>query len=279
MCPIINIGVFHIPSYSLMVFLGAVLFTVSTILIIERGLGMAQSVTNRLLIISAAGFAVMALSALFFNSVFHSIEEGRLVIGGITWLGGVLGSFPVSVLLVKKFCPVAKGKSLTYFGYLIPGLTLAHALGRVGCFLGGCCYGMVTDSFLGVRFPQGSEAESRFPDELLGTSLPLLPTQLIEAVFDILLFLVMVIFIKRLSKRYLEMYCISYGVFRFILEFFRADDRGSVGTVLTPSQAMSILLIVAGVIIIVFKARRSEICEQENNIDEEYININEDSCR
>ena len=253
MLPRIVIGPFAIPPYSLMLLLGAVAFTVATILLLERGVKVKEAVTNRLLIISLFGFGALGLFAFLFNSLFHSIEEGRLVLGGITWLGGVIGAFPLTVLMIHKFCPYVKGEALRYFGYLVPGITLAHGFGRIGCFLGGCCYGGVTDGLLGVRFPEGSIAAQKFPDTIHGGSLPLLPTQLMEAVFDLVLFIVMIALFKYLKEHYLELFAVSYGVFRFILEFWRADDRGSTGLLLSPSQIMSLILILGATLVILYK--------------------------
>ena len=180
----------------------------------------------------------MYIFAFFFNSLFHSIEAGKLEIGGITWLGGVIGAFPLTVWLLHKYCPRIKGNALFYFNLLIPAIVLGHAFGRVGCFLGGCCYGKETTSFLGVQFPHLDHA--------------VYPTQLFEAVFELALFAVMLLLYKRLKGHFLETYCFSYGVFRFFLEFMRGDDRGATGFFLSPSQVMSILLIVAGVLLLLY---------------------------
>ena len=251
MLPIIHLGPFHIPSYSLMLFLGVIAFTVVTILLYERKEHTPRAVTNRVLLLSIPGIASLGLFALIFNSLFHSIEEGRLVIGGITWLGGVLGAFPTILLLIHFFCPRVKGEALFYFDLLIPGITLAHGLGRIGCFLGGCCYGVVTDSFLGVSFPEGSAAALQYPAEG-GGSLPVLPSQLIEAGFEILLFCLMLLLYRFLRRHLFVTYAFAYGTFRFILEFFRGDSRGATGFALSPSQFMSILLVLGGILVLLY---------------------------
>lgn len=251
MLPNIKIAFFSIPSYSFMVFLGLIAFTVFAILVLEKKEKKAQKITNRLLILSGIGFIVLAVGALTLNSLFHSIEKGRVVIGGITWLGGVVVAFPVMILLIHKFCPLVKGEALEYFNLLLPGIVLAHGFGRIGCFLGGCCFGAPTDSVLGISFPAGSEAARLYPSSS-GGSVPVLPTQLIEAVFEFLLFVLMLVLYKRLKRHFLEAYCIGYGVFRFSLEFLRGDDRGSTGAFVTPSQFMSILLIVGGILVLLY---------------------------
>ena len=195
--------------------------------------------------------------AAFFDSLFHFIEEGQIVSGGITWLGGVSGAFPTMVLLIHYFVPKKKGDALNTFSLLIPGTVLAHALGRVGCFFGGCCYGKVTDSVFGVTFPVGSIAAKTYPldpTDLENTvSQPVLPTQLYEAVFELVLFILMMVFYKKLRKYFVETYCFAYGTFRFLLEFLRGDDRGATGFALSPSQIMSIILLVTGVLLVLYR--------------------------
>lgn len=247
-----------------MIFLGAVAFVLVTIFLFEKKEKLEKEVTNRVLILSIFGFAALGLSAFVFNSFFHSLKEGRLLLGGITWLGGVLGGFPVMLLLIHKLSPRTRGEALETFDLLIPGITIAHAFGRFGCFLGGCCYGGPTEGPLGVIFPAGSSAALKYPGAD-GASLPVLPTQLIESVFDILLFIVMIAAFRFLRRHMVETYAFSYGVFRFVLEFWRGDDRGSTGISVSPSQLMSIVLIALGTIVllyrrgVIFKAHRARM--------------------
>lgn len=252
MLPAIHIAGLHIPMYSVMVFLGIVAYFVTYFLYAERGAGLDRTTSNRLLFVSIVGIAFFGFSALFFNSLFHSIEAGEVRIGGITWLGGVLGGVPFTVFLIHKLVPRAKGKALTYFSLLVPGLVIGHAFGRLGCFFGGCCYGRVTDSIFGVVFPEGSLAAQQYPGEN-GASLPVLPTQLFEACFEFALFAVLVVFRKKLRAHNLVIYFIAYGCFRFGMEFLRGDDRGATGFALSPSQCICILLLVAAVLILLFE--------------------------
>lgn len=255
MLPEIHLGFLHIPSYGLMVFLGLIAFVITTIIIFEKVEKKPKQVTNRILLIAVPGFAILVFSAFVFNSIFHSIEEGRLFIGGITWLGGVIGGFPAMIFLIHKFSPLTKGEPLAVFELLMPGIVLAHAFGRVGCFLGGCCYGGVTDSVLGVRFPAESAAAMQYPS-VDGASLPVVPTQLFEAVFDLLFFLIIILLFKRVKGHIFEMYAFAYGTFRFFIEFIRGDDRGGTGIFLSPSQVMSIVLIAGGILVLLYKREK-----------------------
>lgn len=251
MLPRIEIGILKIPSFALMIWLGVMAFTFITIYILEKKEGTKKEITNSILIVCVVGLAALFVFALGFNSLFHSIASGKIKIGGITWLGGVLGAFPTMVLSLHFLCPKIKGRALEYFDLMIPGISLAHAFGRIGCFLGGCCYGGVTDSILGVCFPEGSNAALMYPGPD-GRSLPVFPTQLFEAAFGFILFIVMMALYKKMRGHFLKTYCFSYGVFRFLAEFLRGDNRGSTGFALSPSQVMSIVLIVIGILLVLY---------------------------
>ena len=133
-----------------------------------------------------------------------------------------------------------------------------HCLGRVGCFLGGCCFGKPTDSAFGVVFPEGSD-----PYGFYGGAIAVHPTQLYEAAFLLALFFVLFFWLK---KDALPFYCILYGAWRFGIEFLRADDRGSLfGLPLSPSQVISVALFILGGVLLAVRfvrARRGAAAAQ-----------------
>ena len=274
MLPIIDLGIIKISSYTLMLIIGLIGYLICTILIVENVEKIERKASNRLLIISIFGFIALGVFAFIFNSIFHSIEEGKIVIGGITWLGGVVGAFPITIWLIYKYGYKAKGNALCLFNFLIPGIVLAHGFGRIGCFLGGCCFGQVTDSIFGIKFPEGSLAALTYPSSS-GGSLPVLPTQLFEAIFEFVLFAIMLIGYKKLKSYNLSVYFMSYGIFRFVLEFFRGDDRGSTGFFLSPSQFLSILVIVAGVLLILYQKNKlfKNLYAKMEAIRQEQLNV------
>ena len=124
-------------------------------------------------------------------------------------------------------------------------------------------------------FPAGSSAGNTYPDynaaeelckvveetasdgaiitKTLYPSVPVLPTQLFEALFAFILFTVMVVFYKKWRYSNVEIYAFAYGTFRFILEFWRGDDRGATGFALSPSQIMSIILMTYAVLLILYR--------------------------
>ena len=117
---------------------------------------------------------------------------------------------------------------------------IVHCFGRLGCFMAGCCYGVPTNSFLGVIF-----TDSKCQAEPLHTALH--PTQLYEAT---LIFIIMIALWMNQSRKQFDgqlflVYLISYAFGRGVLELFRGDiQRGFViENILSNSQFISLLVI------------------------------------
>ena len=254
MLPHIHLFGMHIPMYSVMLALGISLFLLLYFLSFRAEFHNDRVTFNRLTFCVLFSIAALGVFAFLFDSLFHSIEEGKLTAGGITWLGGVVGAFPTVLILTHRMVPKKRGYELEVLDSLIPGLAVAHALGRVGCFLGGCCFGKVTDSPLGISFPAGSTAAKLYPAGEGQGSLPVLPTQLFEAVFELIVFAALVIISRKTKKYNTAIWSVSYSVFRFTLEFFRGDDRGSTAFSVSPAQLLSVLLFVFGVLLILLRS-------------------------
>lgn len=114
---------------------------------------------------------------------------------------------------------------------LLPPLALAQGFGRIGCFLGGCCYGV--PCLFGVAYPPGS-----YPHSIVG-DIPLFPIQLVEAA---LLFGLFGIALLSTSARRMYVYVIGASVIRFFVEFLRYDRRGTLFGIdsLSPQQLLSL---------------------------------------
>lgn len=190
--------------------------------------------------------------AFVFDSLFHSMEEGRIVLGGITYIGGFLGGIFSFWLLIKIIHKATNDKILSYLHIIIPAVVIAHFFGRIGCFLGGCCFGKPTDSVFGVVFPEGSPAVLEY-----GHPVKVFPTQLFEAAALLVIFLVLI----RLKNYLLLTYFIAYATVRFMLEFLRGDSRGSVKLPVSPSQLLSVFMIVGGILLAVLINK--VLCRQE----------------
>jgi phosphatidylglycerol:prolipoprotein diacylglycerol transferase len=188
------------------------------------------------LLAAIAGF----LSAILFQSIYDAFKTGKFEIGGMTFMGGLAGGVGVFFLLYKFMTDEVEKKYLfVCANYLLMCVVLAHFFGRIGCFLAGCCYGKFTDSPLGVDFGDGHRH----------------PAQLYEAALLLIIFFTCLVF----KKQTIFIYPVSYGAGRFIIEFFRGDDRGAfLFNLLSPSQVWSIILIIVGISLIYLRLRQKQ---------------------
>jgi phosphatidylglycerol:prolipoprotein diacylglycerol transferase len=137
-----------------------------------------------------------------------------------------------------------------------PGIALGHAVGRVGCLLAGCCYGRPTDLAWGIVF------SDPFAGSYVGTPLNvhLHPVQLYESGAELLILAALLLMEKRgraFPGRTFWGYVLLYAVSRFIIEFFRGDERGMLLGVST-SQFISLVLAPLAVGMLIWLSRRPE---------------------
>jgi len=160
--------------------------------------------------------------------------------GGV-YYGGFLGGVAAALFFVRRY-QLPWWKTADAFA---PALALGQAIGRLGCFSAGCCWGKPTTAWWGVRFP---EAAYLFVGTPIGV--PLHPTQLYEAAATFVLFLLLMKMQKHRSfpGQLILTYALLYGIARFMIEFWRADWRGSVGP-LSTSQFIALVLIVGSLIL------------------------------
>ena len=165
----------------------------------------------------------------------HLAAIARVDQGGLMFYGGLIGA----ALLMVSYARVYRRQFLALTDLIVTVLPLGHMFGRLGCFFHGCCYGKITDSFLGVCFPRESpawyEQVAAVPPLLAPTapqSLPVIPTQLIEAAANALLFVVLYRLYPRSYKTpglLSGIYLLSYAVLRFAVEYLRGDPRVAFG--------------------------------------------------
>ena len=132
--------------------------------------------------------------------------------------------------------------------------SLKHIVGRLGCFLAGCCYGKPTTLPWGITFTDPFAAAN------VGTPLGvhLHPTQLYEAGAEGLILLGLLLTEKKgkpYPGRTFWLYILLYAVSRFIIEYFRGDERGTVG-IFSTSQFISVVLAPLSIAMLVFLAKR-----------------------
>lgn len=173
--------------------------------------------------------------------------------GGLVFYGGLIAAILVSIWYVRR-----RRMSLSvYADVFAPAVALGHAFGRMGCFMAGCCYGAPAGaSFFGIVFPSN-------PDTIAPAGVPLYPTQIIESLGELAIFLGLVVFRrhKKFEGEVFAIYLIAYPVLRFFAEMLRADlERGFIiPGVLSSAQGVSIALFIIGIVVIVRGYRRERL--------------------
>lgn len=172
--------------------------------------------------------------------------------GGLAYYGGlVFGTAGAAWVIWRDKLPVLRVADVTMIG-----VALGLMSGRIGCFLGGCCYGLVTDHAVGISFPAWSAAsEGQFRAGLLphpsAESLPVHPTQLYEAAGCLLIAIILAVVVhprRRFHGQTALSFLALYAVLRFILEFWRADDRGALLGVSTSQWIGVVILAIVAVV-------------------------------
>jgi len=160
-----------------------------------------------------------------------------LVRAGGVFYGGLLAALGVAIFLVRRY----QLRLWTTADLFAPGIALGHVVGRLGCLMAGCCYGTPTTMPWATTFTNPLAASN------VGTPLgiPLHPTQLYDAGAELLILIVLLVTERRgklFEGRTFWLYMLLYGVSRFVVEFYRGDDRGTVMGVST-SQFVSLLVV------------------------------------
>lgn len=246
-----SIGPFTVYSYGLMTALGIVAaITVGEHEAKRSGVGEDGYILG--LGVAAVVGGYVASKLLFWITILPQIIDNPEIIlnylsNGFVVFGGLIGG----VLTAYLYCRKKNTDFWKTFDLAAPAVALAQCIGRIGCFLAGCCYGRETESVFGVVFHASSYAP---------TGVKLFPVQLVSSGLDFLNF-VFLFFLWRRAKLKSGMvgafYIITYSVGRFFLEFFRGDlERGTVG-VLSTSQFIAIFTLLIGIVMLFFRQKSS----------------------
>lgn len=242
--PIIKLGSLEIYMYGVCIAIGIV-----CAILVLRIFGKRIGVNKKYLdFIEMDGYLAIGLGFFFatvFQAVYNYIENpsaGFSLKGGMTFLGGLIGGALVFFIIYFIF----RKKYTERFKDVMPvvpcSILIAHGFGRIGCFCAGCCYGKVVPegkwySWMGVNFP-----------EIPGV---VFPTQIFEAIFLFILFgILSYLCLKKKGRQNFGIYLIAYGIWRFLIEYIRGDERGQLVAGISPSQFWSILMVLGGVALV-----------------------------
>lgn len=165
--------------------------------------------------------------------------------GGMSFHGGLLGVLVALCIYARKI----KQPFLAITDLIAPGVPIGLGAGRIGNFINGELWGRVTTSSWGMVFPNGGP-------------LPRYPSQLFECALEgVLLFIILWIYSRkpRPLGAVSGLFALGYGLFRFIIEFFREPDV-QIGYVafgwLTEGQLLSLPLMLVGVMLMVMAYKK-----------------------
>lgn len=236
MHPYVQLGSISLPSYGLCALAGTIVALIVLYFLRKKSPLSEDDTLDALIWAILIGF--VGSKTLYFITDPPSMPESwgelwDLLSSGLVFYGGLIGGL-AGVLLV---CWKKKKNFFTFTDLILPCFCFAHAAGRIGCLMAGCCFGIEAEGFLCFT--------------LNGVSR--LGTQVMEAIFLALLgiFLTLLYNSRKLRRGAVSgLYMVLYAVWRFIIEFYRDDYRGNVGA-LSTSQFISLFIFVGGVVLLV----------------------------
>ena len=247
---LLEFGFFKIFTYGLLVAMG---FFVAILLGASRGKqeGMGpQKIIDLcfyIMISALVGARLLYIIVEYEYFMAAPLEIFKIWKGGLVFYGGLVLAVAVSIIYMKRHnLPVWKVGDV-----LAPSIAIGQAIGRWGCFFAGCCYGVKTDAPWAITFSD--------PNSLAPLGIPLHPTQVYSSLnaFCIFLFLIWLAKRKTFDGQIVWTYGVLYSIGRFILEFFRGDDRGyAVEGVLSTSQFIGIFVFALSVFMLFNMSRK-----------------------
>lgn len=246
---ILHIGSFTLPAYGLMIACGYIA-AISYIFRKARYSGLKKEDLSDLVFYPV--LFGMAGAKLFYAATYWK-EFGQTFAARISYLvktfqygfvfyGGLIFGASVFIIVAGK----KKISALRAADLFAPAVALGHAFGRIGCLMAGCCHGSPASCALSVTF---TDPASEVNPLYLGV--PLHPAQLYEAAGNLAIFLLLNKALSRPLKEtrpagvVVALYAALYSLERFLIEFLRGDDRGSLHFGFSPAQLISIAVFIA----------------------------------
>lgn len=254
MHPFIHVFRWDVPLYAVLSFAGAAAMCVLAVLIAKKRGGVEAEDVFFMLLYAGIG-CIIGAKALYLavsvkvywypdKSFLDNLKYwyGLLMQGGLVFYGGLAGAFLGALRYLKKY----KLPVFEHMEAAVPAVPLFHFFGRLGCFMSGCCYGIEYDGPCAVTFEHAIAAPN-------GVSL--FPTQLTEAVFNLLLSVALCILYLKKPRRGVVagMYLCCYAVARFVLEYFRGDIVRGHMLSLSTSQWISLAVLATGIFLLFYE--------------------------
>lgn len=251
-----KIGNFGVPAMGVCILVGAILAVfLSWLLRKESSLDWNGEVVDAIIWAVLLGFVGMKLLYWIVtpNEFIDAIKHGRileLLTTGMVFYGGLVGG-----ILGIYICSRKKKRSFFEFSDLMaPCFCVAHACGRIGCLLVGCCAGVEPGDpvLFGAATYHGACAFTYADGHQH------LPVPLMEAIFLLLLCVALILILKKTKKlgTVTGWYLVLYAIWRFVIESFRGDAERGIYGLFSTSQWISFAILLAGILILVTARKR-----------------------
>lgn len=223
-----HIGEFGVPSYSFFLFLAVFV----GILVYVNESRKAKKMNENTFIavgalIGATLGAKIPIWIMNYDLIISNWGNWHYVLSGRTIVGGLIGG-PIGVVLTKKWLGITSERRGNMFA---PAIAIGDSIGRIGCFLRGCCGGKETMLPWGVDFGDGVMRH---------------PTQIYESIFALIMF-IYIMYLKKNKKNLKDgelfiLFMNCYFIYRFLIEFIRVEKVVFLGLTVFQLAALGVLI-------------------------------------
>jgi phosphatidylglycerol:prolipoprotein diacylglycerol transferase len=237
-----SIGPLTIHTYGLFVALGVITGILIAVKFGKSSGIAANQIMDMCFMMVICGIIGSRLAYVVINFSYYManpIDTIKLWQGGLVFSGGLIAVILVSIWYGKRH-----DLNIWVIGdTLAPAAAIGQAIGRIGCFMAGCCYGKPTDMMWGVVFTD--------PRCIAKLNIPLHPTQLYSSLSGLIIFIILVVINskKKFNGQVLLWFLILHSTGRLLIERFRGDDRGFIlANDFTATQLVTLVVLIAAVV-------------------------------
>jgi len=261
-----TIGSFSIYSYGMMIalaFIAAILFAMKEA---KRSGEDPERILDVSLYVILGALIGGRLGYVLFNLDYYLANPVKILYfrqGGLSFLGGFLVAYFLCWLYARR----TRISFWKYSDIAAPSIALGIGIGRIGCFLNGCCFGVVSENY-GIKFPSLHMPPvylQQLKDGLIASgsscTLPVIPTQFYSSLYGFLIFFIL-LWMKR-HKKYdgflMLSFFILFSISRFTIEFFRFyENNYKVLNLFTITQAILIGVILVSLVLMNILKKKSK---------------------
>lgn len=226
------IGDFKIPLYGKFIALSIILSIIFNYMYLKK-----EKVSKNIVILSILMISIFCIVGAKILTLLITFNENiNLFNAGLTSYGGAIGIIVGSILFYKL-----SGESEVIKSNIL-SLPLMYSIAKLGCFFGGCCYGIPYNGMFSVTYVNG-------------LNIPLFPIQLLESILFIFIFILG--FILKNRKNMIELLIILCASIKFILDYLRYSH---LNIMLSINQIISLFIIIFCLILLMFKIIQQKKC-------------------